>query len=57
MVSDTLAFLQSHPRKSLLEDYPDDGAAKLFQDYDVFSSHRVELMIHSGTEKDNVNYA
>jgi hypothetical protein len=47
VVSDALAALQSKSRKGVYwEIYARDVAAKLFQDYGVFSSLTVKLVIH-----------
>ncbi len=47
VVSDALAALQSKSRKGVYwEIYARDVAAKLFQDYGVFSSLTVRLVIH-----------
>jgi hypothetical protein len=47
VVSDTLAALQRKSRKGVYwEIYAHDVAAQLFQDYDVFSSLTVRLVIH-----------
>ena len=47
VVSDALAALQSKSRKGVYwERHAHDVAAKLFQDYGVFSSLTVRLVIH-----------
>jgi hypothetical protein len=52
VVSDTLAFLQNYPEKrAYWEIYARDAASKLFNDYGVFSSLTVTLVIHPNDQR------